>query len=681
MALTHFPGIVAYIDWLYSTPSPIRDSHGNTVAMLDNGTPTGDPMSGLLFNLTTLPALAAAREEGAFTLAIIDDIYLFGPISSVARSLPKMVQKLGECGLSLNPSKCKFLVKNEVEGERLLPEDMTRVSEGIDVLSIPVGCDEFVRSGTESILRSQQERLVYAKNFDAGAGFVFQNQVVGQQPNYWLRSISPSHTLPAAAAFTEELRVCFQESIGEQRLQPITTQITHLPGRSGGIGLKNVEQDAVPAYLSSSNLALLTMHYRLPNIHEFLKAHRSDPIHGLVSEIEQLFDALPEDSKPGRLNYEEQIEYPVFPRRDSRVVRWRSKKNRTAAQQAQQQYPQESVRPQEIYRQRDYSRKAHEAARRHVVRSLDYGAGENNLNSISRHKFQQQKSLFISNSNSTSAAFINSATMRPYLRVSGAAWREGTLQRLLVANAATPPGRNLRCDCCNSDASTDGSHAFHGMMCRKNAGIHTSLHDKVVQLTAQLIKTIIPTAKVDVQNRPGNTCNYARDRAVDFVVATGSVVYFVDVSIVAPCTKDAILHGSSEVPLTAAKRQEEKKAAKHAGVSQLVGNNVFVPFVVESTGTLGESARRSLDLFTGARDRLDGTGPIRKISLDMVRARNDFLRHVNAVCIRAHALKIIAYRSRARMTNNQPPTQTTRHVRTPLGGTSRTRVGVRGVAG
>jgi hypothetical protein len=113
--------------------------------------------------------------------------------------------------LSLNPAKCKFLVKNEAEGERLLPEDMTRVSEGIDVLSIPVGCDEFVRSGTESILRSQQERLVYTKNFDAGAGFVFQNQVVGQQPNYWLRSISPSHTLPAAAAFTEELRVCFQE--------------------------------------------------------------------------------------------------------------------------------------------------------------------------------------------------------------------------------------------------------------------------------------------------------------------------------------------------------------------------------------------------------------------------------------------------------------------------------------
>ena len=123
------------------------------------------------------------------------------------------------------------------------------------------------------------------------------------------------------------------------------------------------------------------------------------------------------------------------------------------------------------------------------------------------------------------------------------------------------------------------------------------------------------------------------------------------------------------MPLTAAKHQEEKKAAKHSGVSQLVGNNVFVPFVLESTGNLGESARRLLDLFTGTRDPLDGTGPIRKISLDMVRARNDFLRHVNAVCIRAHSLKIIvAYRNRARMMYNQPPPQTTRHVRTPLGG-------------
>jgi hypothetical protein len=261
--------------------------------------------------------------------------------------------------------------------------------------------------------------------------------------------------------------------------------------------------------------------------------------------------------------------------------------------------------------------------------SLNYGAGECNLNPISKHKYQQQKSLFISNSNSTSGCFINSATMRPYLRVAGAAWTEGIRQRLLRANFTPPPGIIFRCDCCNSDASADGSQAFHGLMCKKNAGIHTSQHDKVVQLTAQFIKTIVPTAKVDMQNRPGNTCNYARNRAVDIVAAIGSVVYMLDVSIVAPCTKDALLYGSSEVPLTAAKRQEEKKATKHAGVSQLAGNNVFVPFVVESTGTLGECARRSLDLFTGTRDRLDGTGPIRKISLDMVRARNDFLRHAN----------------------------------------------------
>ncbi len=266
--------------------------------------------------------------------------------------------------------------------------------------------------------------------------------------------------------------------------------------------------------------------------------------------------------------------------------------------------------------------------------------------------------------------------MRPYLRVTGAAWTEGIRQRLLLANFNPPPGIAFQCGC-----GAEGPHSFHGMICRKNAALHTNLHDRLARLAAQAFKTIDPTAKVDMQNRPGNTCNYARDRAVDFVVATGPVVYFVDVSIVAPCTIDALRYGSSEVPLTAAKRQEEKKAAKHAGVSQLVGNNVFVPFVVESTGTLGESARRLLDLFTGTRDRLDGTGPVRKISLDMVRARNDFVRHVNAVCIRAHALKIIAYRNRARMTYHQPPTQTTRHVRTPSGGTNRTRVGGRGVAG
>ena len=680
-AITHFPGIVKYMDWLYSSPSPIRNSKGELVAMLDNGTPTGDPMSGLLFNLSTLDALAAARSEGALTLAIIDDIYVFGPISTVGRALPIMVQKLGMSGLSLNYAKCKFLCKNEVEGARYLPNDIPRLTEGIDILSIPVGCDDFVREGTEKILRSQQERLVFAKNFDAGAGFVFENQVVGQQPNYWLRSISPSHTLPAAAAFTEALRLSLQTSIGEQQLQPITTKISHLPIRSAGIGLKNIEEDATPAYIASNNLALLTMHYRLPDINQFLKQHRSDPIYRLVSEIEALFDDLPDDAKPGRLNYEAQTEYPVFPRRDSRVVRWRHKKNRTAAQQTIQQYPQESERPQELYRQCHYSRKLHEVRRREVERGLDCGAGEGNFNPISRQKYKQQKSLFISNSNVSSGCFINSATSKPYFRVSGSAWTEGIRQRLLLSNFSPPPGINFRCDCCNSDASADGSQAFHGMMCKKNAGFHTNQHDKVVQLTAQFIKSIVPTAKVDMQNRPGNTCNYAPNKAVDIVVASGSLVYMLDVSIVAPCTKDALLHGSSEVPLTAAKRQEEKKTAKHAGVSQLVGNNVFVPFVLESTGNLGESARRVLDLFTGTRDRLDGTGPIRKISLDMVRARNDFLRHVNAVCIRAHALKIIAYRNRARMMYNQPPPQTTRHVRTPLGGTGRTRVGGRGVAG
>jgi len=289
--------------------------------------------------------------------------------------------------------------------------------------------------------------------------------------------------------------------------------------------------------------------------------------------------------------------------------------------------------------------------------------------------------LFISNSNPTSGCFINSATRRPHFRVSGAAWTEGTRQRLLLPEFTIPPGIGFRCECCNIEASAEGSQAFHGSICRKNAGLHTNLHDKVVQITAQFIKAIVPTARVDMQNQPGNACNYALNRAVDIVVAIGPSVYMLDVSLVSPCAKDALLHGSSLVPLTAAKRQEEKKAAKHAGVLQLAGTNVFVPFVFEAAGTPGEFVRRTLDFFTGTRDWLDGTGPIRKISLEMVRARNDYLRHVNAVCIRALSLKVIAFRNRARLIYNLPPTHTTRQRRTPLGGTRRTRVGGRGVAG
>jgi hypothetical protein len=127
------------------------------------------------------------------------------------------------------------------------------------------------------------------------------------------------------------------------------------------------------------------------------------------------------------------------------------------------------------------------------------------------------------------------------------------------------------------------------------------------------------------------------------------------------------------------------KNRHHAGVAGLPGDCSFLPYVLEATGTHGKRALHALEWISGTRDQPDGRGPRRKITLDMVRLRNEFLRHVNVVCIRALSAKATAYRKRAGLTYILPPQlrpQRTRTRRRPLPrGGSGSRVGHRGVAG
>ena len=692
--LEHFPGMVHFFDWMYRDPTPIYNSKGEILAWRHTGVPTGDAMAALIYNLATLDVLKAIRVAGGESMAIIDDIYVVATISKMPGIINVMVQELTKVDLTLNRQKSQVICKNEDAAVHFQQMGIPTVQDGFFVLSVPVGCANFVDTESAKILRSQQKNLPFVRNFNKSTAWLLANMVAGQRPNYQLRSTSPKYTSASAKVFAEKNRAVLAELIDETCLSDFTSRVASLPTGMGGVGLKNAGEEADPAYVSSSIQALFNLKYRLEGMWEVLERHPADPIHGLFSEIKQIHDALPEDIRPGQLLLHEQFEYGVFPRRPTKLEQYRAKKRQTPEQQEQQHVnglvraAQENVRPQYLPKQRDYAKRRHAKVKRGLIDQLNFYGGEQNANENSRQNNKAKSAIFLSQCNARSGEFVNSALAKQeYLRLTDCAWKDGIRYRLLLGDFSThQPVIAFNCPCCDTLAEEGGSHAHHSTVCRKGAGLHTLLHNLVVKILATYVKRANPTWTVDMQFRAGNSCGYLPNREVDIVIQKDNQIFYVDCSLVQPNTVKAIQAGSASEPLVAASLQEEVKNRHHAGVAGLPGDCSFLPFVLEATGTHGKRALQVLEWISGTRDQPDGRGPRRKITLDMVRLRNEFLRHVNAVCIRALSAKATAYRKRAGLVYIPPPQLLPQRPRTrrrplPRGGSSGSRVGNRGVAG
>ena len=248
----------------------MRDEDGGceeVVVELESATGTrqGDPLGGVLFALghqQALRATAAAFPDCAFP-SIADDTHIVGPPARVVEAFSHFVLQLALLGLSVQPPKCVAWSPSGFGVFPVLPEGVSYVTEGIRLLGVPLGTEEYVGGFLSSALEEDRCGLDQLQHLgDPQVAIRILTQVFAQRPSYLLRSCPPT------PAFLEGLRdydsalwqTLLVDILGgvpllsEEELRQPASQ-ARLPVAQGGVGLLSTAVLAPIAFLGSFALA------------------------------------------------------------------------------------------------------------------------------------------------------------------------------------------------------------------------------------------------------------------------------------------------------------------------------------------------------------------------------------------------------------------------------------------
>ena len=105
------------------------------------GTCQRDPLGGVLFALRS----TGAEFPDCALPSIADDTHIVGPPARVVEAFLHFVAHLALLGLSVRPSKCVAWFPSRLEDFLILTEGVSYATEGIRLLGVPLGKEEYVR--------------------------------------------------------------------------------------------------------------------------------------------------------------------------------------------------------------------------------------------------------------------------------------------------------------------------------------------------------------------------------------------------------------------------------------------------------------------------------------------------------------------------------------------------------
>ena len=235
-------------------------------------------------------------EPGARAVSFIDDITVILPpelsldMAAIGKATEWLQERLGVEGISLNRRKSQALLADGVGPEQLTKEQRvamdttgpTVVRQGMRVVGVPVGTEQFQRDFLQEAVNGEPAELVRAlvPMEDAQASFQILRLSATPRLSHLLRTVPPSITYQAAANYdalmewalasivagdgaaaaglptTEEVAhdptMCQNQTyLGHDALRQ-----AHLPIREGGLGLTSSSSIKGAAYIGCHTLVL-----------------------------------------------------------------------------------------------------------------------------------------------------------------------------------------------------------------------------------------------------------------------------------------------------------------------------------------------------------------------------------------------------------------------------------------
>jgi hypothetical protein len=183
------------------------------------GAQQGDVLGPFFFSLALHPILRQVQSHHPATVvtAYLDDSGLAGPPTESCSAVGELVSLLPTIGLTPNLKK-SFVYSPSPLPAGLFPADMKVALDGVRALGVPVGSQQFQRDWVAERLAAAAavaERIARLKNKQVA--LMLLRYVAVCRPVMLLRTVPPSCTAAAAAAFDDAIRSSLASLLGPAR--------------------------------------------------------------------------------------------------------------------------------------------------------------------------------------------------------------------------------------------------------------------------------------------------------------------------------------------------------------------------------------------------------------------------------------------------------------------------------
>jgi len=253
-----FPEIAPWVHWCYSQPAELR--FGNRRILASTGVQQGDPLGPLLFSLVLVQFLNSNPLDEACLLSLwyLDDGTFIGSRSSLQALLSCFAKFGPHFGLHINPSKCELYWPCGDSSYPGFPPAIKRINSknsGLELLGSPVWgppqfYDSFFSSQMDKIFNIQ-DKLALLEDPQVEL-HLLRSCLSVCKVTHILRCVPASSLGSFPSRFDFRLRECLSRILCCSVCDGAWWQAT-LPFRLGGLGLRDSERSANPAFLGSCN--------------------------------------------------------------------------------------------------------------------------------------------------------------------------------------------------------------------------------------------------------------------------------------------------------------------------------------------------------------------------------------------------------------------------------------------